>query len=110
MHRTSNMNTSKETDVNFEWTDEAYEKFGKDFQLLEHNYHKSSLFNDAALIDILDNYPRNRLQCYTMGKNPENLTLYKGKFAAIYFFQFSNFRFFTQNFTHNFYKEKISKT
>jgi len=58
--------------TNFDWTDEAYEKFGKDFQLLEHNYHQSSLFNDAALIDILDNYPRNRLQCYTMGKDPLN--------------------------------------
>jgi len=71
--QTQEMSISLENIVtNFDWTDDAYDKFGKDFQLLEHNYHKSSLFNDAALIDILDNYPRNRLQCYTMGKNPEN--------------------------------------
>ena len=64
--------STKQASVNFDWSQDAYDAFGKDFQLLEHNYHQSSLFNDAALIDILDNYPRNRLQCYTMGKDPLN--------------------------------------
>ena len=65
-------NLPKNNDANFDWTDDAYNKFGKEFQLLDHNYHNSSLFSDAAIIDILDNYPRNRLQCYTMGKDPLN--------------------------------------
>ena len=65
-------NSSKNNEVGFDWSEDAYQKFGQDFQLLEHNYHQSSLFNDAAIINILDNYPRNRLQCYTMGKDPRN--------------------------------------
>jgi len=57
---------------NFNWSKEEYEKFSLELQLLEHNYHQSELFNDEALIDLLDNYPRNWLQCYTMGFNPED--------------------------------------
>jgi hypothetical protein len=56
----------------FDWTAEEYKDFGHKIQLLEHNYHQSPLFSDEALIELLDNYPRTWLQCYTMGTNPEN--------------------------------------
>ena len=56
----------------FNWSKEDYQNFGLKTQLLRHNYHKSEIFSDKALEALLDNYPRNRLQCYTMGTNPEN--------------------------------------
>jgi len=55
----------------FNWSKEDYQNFGLKVQLLKHNYHKSSLFNDKALEELLDNYPRESLQCYTMGTDPE---------------------------------------
>ncbi len=64
------MNTQNNT--GFDWTKEDYQNFGKKNQLLKHNYHQSDLFSDEALLALLDNYPRTWLQCYTMGKDPEN--------------------------------------
>lgn len=70
----SNMKSSTteitDSKISFDWTDDAYEKFGNEFQMLTHNYHQSPLFSDAALIALLDNYPRKWLQCYTMGVDP----------------------------------------
>jgi len=56
----------------FNWSAEDYKNFSRENQLLEHDYHKSDLFSEEALVDLLDNYPRTWLQCYTMGTNPEN--------------------------------------
>lgn len=56
----------------FNWSDEDYQNFGLKTQLLKHNYHKSEIFSDTALEELLDKYPRHNLQCYTMGTNPEN--------------------------------------
>lgn len=56
----------------FNWSQEDYQNFGLKNQLLRHNYHQSPLFSDDAIADLLDNYPRKWLQCYTMGTNPEN--------------------------------------
>jgi len=58
--------------ISFDWPNDAFDKFGKEFQRLNHNYHESSLFNEEALISLLDNYPRKWLQCYTMGIDPLN--------------------------------------
>jgi len=55
----------------FNWSKDEYQNFGLKVQLLKHNYHKSTLFNDKELKDLLDNYPREWLQCYTMGSDPE---------------------------------------
>lgn len=55
----------------FNWSKEDYQSFGLKNQLLKHNYHQSDLFSDEALEALLDNYPRQWLQCYTMGKDPE---------------------------------------
>ncbi len=70
--KTSSKSSDKITNTNtsFDWADDAYEKFGKEFQNLTHNYHQSPLFSDSALITLLDNYPRKWLQCYTMGVDP----------------------------------------
>ncbi len=56
----------------FDWSAEEYKNFSREIQLLKHEYHKSELFNNKALIKLLDDYPRTWLQCYTMGTNPEN--------------------------------------
>ncbi len=55
----------------FNWTQAEYENFSLKVQLSQHTYHQSELFSDEALLDLLDNYPRQWLQCYTMGSNPE---------------------------------------
>ena len=58
-------------DGGFDWNSEEYLNFGLKNQLLKHNYHNSDLFSDGALEELLDNYPRKSLQCYTMGTDPE---------------------------------------
>ena len=55
----------------FVWSKQEYNDFSQEVQLLKHNYHKSPLFSDKALLGLLDNYPRKWLQCYTMGTDPE---------------------------------------
>lgn len=54
------------------WSQEEHQKFGVEPQISQHKFHELDLFSDAALEALLDNYPREWLQCYTMGKNPEN--------------------------------------
>jgi len=54
------------------WSSEEYQNFGKRPQVTKHAYHDLDLFSDDALEALLDNYPRNLLQCYTMGDDPEN--------------------------------------
>lgn len=68
--KTTGLSDNSISSTSFDWTDEAYEKFGKESQILSHNYHQSPLFSDTALINLLDNYPRQWLQCYTMGIDP----------------------------------------
>lgn len=68
-----NASTNKKTNnssTSFDWSVDAYEKFGKEYQVRSHNYHLSPLFSDEAIITLLDNYPRKWLQCYTMGVDP----------------------------------------
>ncbi|RVU84662.1 hypothetical protein EOL70_10430 [Leucothrix sargassi] len=55
-----------------DWSQEEYQYFGVKPQISQHKFHELSLFSDAALESLLDNYPREWLQCYTMGTNPEN--------------------------------------
>ncbi len=44
--------------------------FGRQPLLACHNLHESELFTDAALIDLLDNFPRQYLYALTMGSDP----------------------------------------
>jgi hypothetical protein len=61
----------KNNQKSFSWTNEEYNSFSQEVQLLKHQYANSSLFSNEALLDLLDNYPRKWLQCYTMGTDPE---------------------------------------
>ncbi len=63
----------------FSWEQKAYDNFGKKTQRLKHNL---DLFDDESLIALLDNYPREWLQCFTMGFNPEDYTDWKGVHIA----------------------------
>ncbi len=53
-----------------DWTDEEYANFGLTTQVGQHDYHALPLFEDSALIALLDNYPRRWLQAFTMGEDP----------------------------------------
>ena len=55
-----------------DWSQKEYQNFGIVPQISQHRYHELDLFNDDALEALLDAYPRNWLQCYTMGDDPEN--------------------------------------
>ena len=54
----------------FDWSADDYQKFGQVPHLTHHRYNELPLFSDAALIDLLDNYPRPHLQAFTMGTDP----------------------------------------
>ncbi len=62
----------KQMQQSFDWSQQDYQNFGQKNQLLSHQYHHSELFSDAALETLLDHYPRQWLQCYTMGTDPKN--------------------------------------
>ncbi len=44
--------------------------FGQQTIVGRHNLHESELFTDAALIDLLDRFPRKNLHALTMGTDP----------------------------------------
>lgn len=53
------------------WLPEHVQKFQKDFCLAPHNIGSEGLFDDDALIDLIDHYPRGGLQAFTMGDDVE---------------------------------------
>jgi hypothetical protein len=55
-----------------QWSADEFKNFGKVPQVSPHTYNKLDLFSDETLTTLLDNYPRQWLQCYTMGFDPEN--------------------------------------
>ncbi len=63
----------------FSWEQDAYDNFGKKVQRLK---HKLDGFDDESLIELLDNYPRKWLQCFTMGYNPEDHSEWTGVHIA----------------------------
>ncbi len=58
----------------FSWDQENYNNFGNKTQRLK---HQLDLLNDDSLIKLLDSYPREWLQCFTMGYNPEDFSEWK---------------------------------
>ncbi|MGC1309662.1 MAG: hypothetical protein WA885_20765 [Phormidesmis sp.] len=52
------------------WKSEDYAGFGRTQQRLPHDYHTLPLFQQSALISLLDSYPRQWLQAFTMGTDP----------------------------------------
>ncbi|MGD1899896.1 MAG: hypothetical protein ACFB16_23480 [Phormidesmis sp.] len=53
-----------------DWSAEEYAAFGLKNQLFKHSYHTLPLFQKDALIQVLDTYPREWLQAFTMGPDP----------------------------------------
>lgn len=54
------------------WTDELSQSFGKKPFLTDHNLHEREMFSDAGIADMLDRYPRDELNLYTMNDDPTN--------------------------------------
>lgn len=55
------------TTVFTNWMPEMAADFGHKPILAEHNLHQRPMFSDAGLADLLDRYPREELNLYTMG-------------------------------------------
>jgi hypothetical protein len=47
--------------------------FGRQALVATHNLHQSELFSDAALIDLLDRFPREHLYALSMGTDPARI-------------------------------------
>jgi hypothetical protein len=77
MNRSANstvgMDTRRPTAPQFvSWTQEHSGKYGVEPICAKHTLHELALFSDASIIDLLDTYPRDCLQVFTMGTDPEN--------------------------------------
>ena len=55
------------------WSASEFGAFGTRFMKTRHRLHDSGLFSDDALIELIDRYPRHRLQAFTMGLDPEKI-------------------------------------
>ncbi len=53
-----------------EWEQDTLKNFTHDDYLVKHNLHEHPIFSDEGLIKILDAYPRDKLEVFTMGKDP----------------------------------------
>lgn len=62
--------TTDYTVPRIDWSDEDYAAFGLKTQLFNHSYHELSLFQKEHLVGVLDDYPREWLQAFTMGPDP----------------------------------------
>ena len=65
-----NRTTPDYTSPRIKWSQEDYAAFGRQTQLFSHDYHQLPLFETAELIALLDDYPRENLQAFTMGADP----------------------------------------
>ncbi len=54
-----------------EWNDENTKDFGKKTTVFNHHLHESDFFSDENLIELIDNYPYDDLEVFTMGYNPK---------------------------------------
>jgi len=55
---------------NIAWDDSDYASFGRRPQVNQHQFHTLDLFSKESLISLLDDYPRQWLQAFTMGADP----------------------------------------
>lgn len=46
---------------------------GKRYMNTRHRLHQTDLFSEAALVKLIDSYPRHLLQAFTMGTDPEKM-------------------------------------
>jgi len=59
------------------WSKEEGEAFGTRPLATKHRLPELDLFTDAALTELLEKYPRDRLQAFTMGTDPLEWTAWK---------------------------------
>ncbi len=59
------------SDALVDLTEEQRESFGRKAQVVKHRLHHLSMFDDDALPALIDRYPRQWLQAFTMGTDPE---------------------------------------
>lgn len=52
------------------WPQDAAARFSKETLVLSHNLHQRPMFSDAGLISLLDRFPRDKLEVFTMGTDP----------------------------------------
>src|SRR3979490_3306380 len=52
------------------WTSADASAYRREPLRAKHRLHELELFSDEALLDLLEHYPRERLQAFTMGTNP----------------------------------------
>lgn len=60
-----------------DWTAEKAQAFGKSNLTFAHDLHERPMFSDDGLIDLLDNYPREKLGVFTMGEDPVAWTTWR---------------------------------
>jgi len=53
------------------WTDDHVRKYGSESFSAPHALHTLELFSDESIVKLLDAYPRDMLQIFTMGADPE---------------------------------------
>src|ERR1700710_1384290 len=58
------------SDVRVSMPDHQKSMFGRNVVMASHNLPEHPLFSDEALIDLLDNYPRQYLYALSMGSDP----------------------------------------
>lgn len=54
------------------WSSDQFGQFGQKAARYPHQVLDQESFDDEALIQLLDDYPRQWLQCFTMGNNPHD--------------------------------------
>jgi hypothetical protein len=52
------------------WSHQPFDAFGPHPVVARHSLDEGTILTDAVLMDLLDAYPRNRLQAWTMGTDP----------------------------------------
>ncbi len=53
-----------------EWNDENTTEFGHKNRLYQHHLHENPIFSDEGLAKLIDAYPKENLEVFTMGDNP----------------------------------------
>lgn len=53
-----------------DWTEADFDRYGEEPRVAHHRLHEWSMFSPEELIEVLDRYPRNELQAFTMGHDP----------------------------------------
>lgn len=53
-----------------DWNEENQRGFGDKNQIITHNLHENDIFTDEGIIELIDNYPKEDLEVFTMGYDP----------------------------------------